>query len=333
MATVVQCVTQMDACSSLYFSLPACHQNCIPTRQFTIDRMFPSMMSAVLRFALLATFTASPDYDHDFFKVSQGYLEASGGAAGNLKCGNWLSLEAARTECRSNSDCDGFSWGSWGTGLGGCLKKNRNGGYKTNAEYSGHHKTPRGDAAPSGHCYSPTEHLLSSGKRTRQSSTIYGGVSSRAVDGDVNPNYSGNSCTHTKRCKGPWWAVDLGRSYLVTRVVITNRADCCWQRLSNFSIKVGNKQRYLSNLACVTGGKQGRGETKSWACNQEGRIVAIQLMGIGFLTLCEVQVWGLAPVTHAGAEVPPGGRILREQMLEHGGVFGLVEREEAPDQT
>ncbi len=34
------------------------------------------------------------------------------------------------------------------------------------------------------------------------------------------------------------WAVDLGQSLFVTTVRITNRADCCWENLTNVDVRV-----------------------------------------------------------------------------------------------
>ena len=67
------------------------------------------------------------------------------------------------------------------------------------------------------------------GKPTFQSSTIYNGDSSRAVDGNkATDYYGGNSCTHTIRnAEGlPWWGVDLLERHLVDRVNLTNRGQC-----------------------------------------------------------------------------------------------------------
>ncbi len=73
-----------------------------------------------------------------------------------------------------------------------------------------------------------------------QSSTYPNGQSSKAVDGNANPNWGGRSCTHTQSQQGAWWRVDLGKQYSVGKVKITNRGDCCWNRLSNFQVRVGN---------------------------------------------------------------------------------------------
>ena len=75
-------------------------------------------------------------------------------------------------------------------------------------------------------------------KPTKQSSTRYGGFSRRAVDGKKNPSYRSGSCTHTSRQSKPWWRVDLGSKHKVVSVALTNRKDCCSNRLRDVEIKV-----------------------------------------------------------------------------------------------
>ncbi len=75
---------------------------------------------------------------------------------------------------------------------------------------------------------------------TRQSSTGHGGASSRAVDGNKNTQWGGGSCTHTNKQQNPWWRVDLGSVQKVKKVKLTNRGDCCSNRLRNIEIRVGN---------------------------------------------------------------------------------------------
>ena len=67
---------------------------------------------------------------------------------------------------------------------------------------------------------------LAQGKPTLQNSIGWDGESDRAVDGDSNGRYWQGSCSHTN-VDEPWWSVDLGDSYEVTSVTISNREDCC----------------------------------------------------------------------------------------------------------
>jgi hypothetical protein len=37
-----------------------------------------------------------------------------------------------------------------------------------------------------------------------------------------------------------WWLVDFGRAYYVGEVLIVGRKDCCWERMHNLQIRIGN---------------------------------------------------------------------------------------------
>ena len=75
---------------------------------------------------------------------------------------------------------------------------------------------------------------------TDQASVIFGGVASRAVDGDSNTDWSSGSCMHTKEEKDPWWRVDLGASVPVAEVVIVNRlCTYCANHMNAFEIRIG----------------------------------------------------------------------------------------------
>ena len=85
------------------------------------------------------------------------------------------------------------------------------------------------------------------GKPTKQSSTGHGGVPRRAVDGSKNPLWVGASCTHTNKQDRPWWRVDLGSKHKVFSVSLTNRKDCCSNRLREIEIKVTNYDDFYDN--------------------------------------------------------------------------------------
>ena len=59
---------------------------------------------------------------------------------------------------------------------------------------------------------------LAKGKPTSQSSTAHGGASSRAVDGNTNSYWGGNSCSHTGYNGAQWWQVDLEKESAVKKV-------------------------------------------------------------------------------------------------------------------
>ena len=60
---------------------------------------------------------------------------------------------------------------------------------------------------------------------TEQQSTLSGGVSSRAVDSNPDPQFNSKSCSHTNEETAPWWRVDLGKSYRLGQVHVVHRAD------------------------------------------------------------------------------------------------------------
>ena len=137
-----------------------------------------------------------------------------------------------------------------------------------------------------------------------QSSTTHGGHPSRAVDKFINPSWGGGSCTHTTMSSDPWWKASTNVPYdtFVTQVAVTNRQDCCWDRLSPFNVAINGE-------ACATGVTIGRGETKKVDCyaqvfREEELEVMVSLSGAGrILTLCEVQVYHDA--NHMPSAPPP----------------------------
>ena len=74
-----------------------------------------------------------------------------------------------------------------------------------------------------------------------------------AVDGNFSPIFSNRTCTHTKRQRNPWWMVDLSDRHVVRKISLTNRGDCCSNRLQMVEIRVGdNPCSRTSNAMYVT---------------------------------------------------------------------------------
>lgn len=80
-------------------------------------------------------------------------------------------------------------------------------------------------------------------RATQQSSDLYGGVSSRAVDGDINGDFMAGSVTHTDESTNPWWEVDLGSMEFIEKIIITNREGGNADRLNGFTLKVLDKNK------------------------------------------------------------------------------------------
>ena len=68
---------------------------------------------------------------------------------------------------------------------------------------------------------------VAKGRPATQSTTGYGGVPSRAVDGNANPDWNSDTITHTderRRHEPQWWEVDLAKSVGVDRIVLHGRS-------------------------------------------------------------------------------------------------------------
>ncbi|XP_055956489.1 uncharacterized protein LOC130012477 [Patella vulgata] len=138
----------------------------------------------------------------------------------------------------------------------------------------------------------------------QQSSTKYGGVASRAVDGNTNSDLNiGQSCTHTPEGVSGWWCVDLQQLYYFNQIKIYNIQDTrFWGRLQGFEIKTSSSgqcsgQGLQSATSCykdttstiqsvynVTGCNQGSSTSFS------GRTVYVSSFNDS-LVMCEVEIF------------------------------------------
>ncbi|XP_038872469.1 uncharacterized protein LOC120065494 isoform X2 [Salvelinus namaycush] len=137
-------------------------------------------------------------------------------------------------------------------------------------------------------------------------SSLYGNrEASDAIDGKRNTHYG--SCTHTLKDRNPWWRVDLLNVYRITEVTLTNRGDCCPERLDGAEIRIGNslENNGINNPRCAVISHIPAGEAHTFQCNEmEGRYVVVVIPGRSeWLTLCELEVHGTPAVTgeHSGA--------------------------------
>eukprot|EP00063_Salmo_salar_P048904 XP_014023739.1 PREDICTED: uncharacterized protein LOC106583724 [Salmo salar] len=137
-----------------------------------------------------------------------------------------------------------------------------------------------------------------------QSSLYNNRNASDAIDGKRNTNYG--SCTHTLKDRNPWWRVDLLNVYRITDVTLTNRGDCCPERLDGAEIRIGNslENNGINNPRCAVISHIPAGEAHTFQCNEmEGRYVVVVIPGRSeWLTLCELEVHG----TPAGRPCPEG---------------------------
>uniref|UniRef100_A0A8C6WQQ4 Si:ch211-215k15.4 n=1 Tax=Neogobius melanostomus TaxID=47308 RepID=A0A8C6WQQ4_9GOBI len=123
------------------------------------------------------------------------------------------------------------------------------------------------------------------------------GAAYNAIDGNRESNLLAGSCTHTEEQTNPWWRVDLLEEYIVTSITVTNRGDCCPERLDGAEIHVGNSLLNNGNdnpLAAVLPSiPAGRSLNIDFTRRVDGRYVNVILTGFNrTLTLCEVEVYG-----------------------------------------
>src|SRR5262245_35139443 len=139
---------------------------------------------------------------------------------------------------------------------------------------------------------------LAWGKATSQSSTGFGGNSSRGADGNTNGNWGDNSVTHTNNEHQPWWQVDLGSVQQIGTVRLWNRTDCCSERVSNFYVLVSDNPFSSTDLTTTinqsgvssyyTAGQAGL--LTGIGVGRSGKYVRVQLAGDNYLSLAEVEV-------------------------------------------
>ncbi|WP_158843859.1 T9SS type A sorting domain-containing protein [Algibacter sp. L1A34] len=130
-----------------------------------------------------------------------------------------------------------------------------------------------------------------------QSSTAYGGIGSRAIDGNTNGSFSNNSVTHTDPSDTPtWWLVNLSSEQAIGDIVIFNRTgkQSYIERLSDFAVYVYDasgtemfKQTFTNNppnpsKTIDAGGVLGK------------TVKIVQLDNTVALSLAEVQVFSTA---------------------------------------
>ena len=107
----------------------------------------------------------------------------------------------------------------------------------------------------------------------------------------------------------PWVRIELVNISIVHRVVITNRMDCCGDRLQNLDVRIGISNVLPSetgskteNILCSNYVGPGRnGEVVTIECTEpiEGKYVILQLMyDPAILNFAEVEVYGTGKKYH-----------------------------------
>uniref|UniRef100_A0A1I8GNT3 F5/8 type C domain-containing protein n=1 Tax=Macrostomum lignano TaxID=282301 RepID=A0A1I8GNT3_9PLAT len=101
-----------------------------------------------------------------------------------------------------------------------------------------------------------------------QSSTHGSNVCGRAIDGNRNQDYYGDSCAHTENNPFEWWEGQLAAPSFVSYVTIYNRQDCCTNWLKIFSLQVDGVECNRVNLTVPF-------SVANFSCNAFGRQVRV----------------------------------------------------------
>ncbi|XP_058240213.1 fucolectin-like [Hemibagrus wyckioides] len=128
-----------------------------------------------------------------------------------------------------------------------------------------------------------------------QSSVYDNRYASLAIDGHRESSSFSYPCSHTNADYNPWWRVDLLAVYDISIVIVTNRGNCCPERINGAEIHIGNSliNNGNNNPRCVVIPSIPAGVSANYTCNMQGRYVNIVHPNIiQYLTLCEVEVYG-----------------------------------------
>jgi hypothetical protein len=135
-----------------------------------------------------------------------------------------------------------------------------------------------------------------------QDSTGFGGVASRAIDGNTDGMYGNGSVSHNGGGnQNSYWQVNLPNKSQLNRIDLYNRADCCGIRLSNFRASVLNNGTEVFGRNFYEGaGSVPQGGSESIVFPEVlGDAVRVQFLGVnnegnGVLSLAEVETYGTA---------------------------------------
>ncbi|CAI5661912.1 unnamed protein product [Oreochromis niloticus] len=158
------------------------------------------------------------------------------------------------------------------------------------------------------------QNLATRGKATQSTCYPHPRASAlNAIDGNRNSDFMAGSCTHTNEQTNPWWKVDLLQSYIITSITVTNRGDCCHERLNGLEIHIGNSldNDGLDNpkVGRISQIRSGKSSNLTFTNRVEGQYVTLTVLGSQrILTLCEVEIYGYPTPTERlnGAEIRIG---------------------------
>jgi hypothetical protein len=173
---------------------------------------------------------------------------------------------------------------------------------------------------------------LAQRKAASQSSTLTGYGNSGAelaVDGNSNGNFYSGSVAHTNYEANPWLQVDLGSAATISSIAISNRTDCCSERLNDYWVFVSNTPFNASDTPATLQSRAGTwsshqlsapGPTATIQVGAQGRYVRVQLSSANYLSIAEVQVMGTAGGSSGGGNLAQGKPSTQSSTLSGYGV-------------
>ncbi|KAG9464348.1 hypothetical protein GDO78_020082 [Eleutherodactylus coqui] len=127
------------------------------------------------------------------------------------------------------------------------------------------------------------------------------------IDGSLDNNYLYIQCAGTSEQKDPWM-VDLKSKHNIFTVAITNRGNCCAEKINGGEIRIGNygENGGIKNPICGVITSMSSGQTLAFDCDgMVGQYVTIHIpRAERSVTICEVQVFGL-PSDDAATSMKP----------------------------
>jgi len=143
-----------------------------------------------------------------------------------------------------------------------------------------------------------------------QSSTIHGGVASRAIDGDTNGRWSGTSVTHTNGEQNPWWKLKLSEAHPVNMVSLYNRHDCCYYRLYKPIVELWKDGTLVKSIEHNTYAPKYGALTFSFGNIEADEVRVWMNINWRILSLAEVEVYSYvdtSAITEAPSASPSAG--------------------------
>lgn len=148
--------------------------------------------------------------------------------------------------------------------------------------------------------YAQVRNIARGGLATHSSSYMTNVTADKAIDGNTDGTWGGNSLTHTNYDYQAWWQVNVGFTAQINQIKIWNRTDCCPDRLSNYYVLVSDEPFTSADLN-TTRSQPGvssyyfsgaAGSPTTLSVGRTGRYVRVQLVGTNYLTLAEVEIIG-----------------------------------------